>query len=224
MANNNRSILLCLFLVACGSTGTNDDPTWRGGLIGVWEPVGEARGKIVLHQGHAAFSSPEYPPASLVPIAEQLAAAGYLVYGIEMPPMPHEGRPLSDFTNPVTNLLDAIGPAYMVGLSGGGFITTVVTATDTRIIRGFSVSGDAPLDVWTGQRDWEQTLVDYRALYASAGDRLMHLYYWVDGCCFGGISGDVGYAYVTFTDNDGEHMISGDALRFIVNSDQSHTN
>lgn len=201
--------------------------TWVGGLVGVWEPTGTPRGVMILHQGHSKFDAPEYRPASLVPVAEQFAAAGLLVYGFEMPPGDHgiDRGPIERFYAPVLNLIDAIPgdlPIYMAGLSGGGWTTTTVTAISPRIVRGYSVAGDAPLDVWAGARDWEQTYFDLRALYAQAGSRLLHIYNFYDPCCWEGISGDTGYAYVTdYTrpanpDEKAAHSISPWAIEFIL--------
>lgn len=226
-------IPLIAVLAACGAAASSEDEgstsnqNWRGGLVGVWEPAGEPIGKIILHQGHAPFSAPEYAPADLRPVAASFAAAGYVVYGMEMPPPPHDGRPLIEFTAHVSALLDAIGPAYMVGLSGGGWTTTVVTAADPRIVRGYSVAGDSPIDVWGAHlpnfgRDAEQHLVDYRALYAMAGDRLMHVYNWVDPCCWDRIAGEIGYPYVTdYSASD--HAITPWAVDFIVSDIAAHS-
>ena len=214
-------ILVVLFLSACGSNSPDSQP-WRGGLIGVWEPIGQPRGVFIVHQGHAPFSAPDYQPANLIPVVEQLRDAGFLVYGFEMPPGDH-GPPIERFYQPVLDLIDTIPteiPIYMTGLSGGGWTTTVVTSHSSRIVRGYSVAGDAPLDVWIGPRDWEQLQVDYRVLYAQAGTRLMHIYNFNDSCCFWGISGDIGYAYVT-DPGIRQHAVTQWAIDFILSDIQS---
>jgi hypothetical protein len=96
----------------------------------------------------------------------------------------------------------------------------VVTALDPRIVRGYSVAGDAPLDVWSladgsPGRDWEQLQFDYRALYAQAGVRLIHIYNLYDPCCFWGITGDTGYAYVTDS-TQVAHTISSWTVDYIL--------
>lgn len=220
----DRTRLVAPSVVACGESSPAPvmaPVNMTGGLIGVWSPEGEPRGAIILHQGHDTFTGANDPAGNPVPVAERLAAAGFVVYGMEMPPMPHDGRPLDDFLAPVAALLDEIGPAYMIGLSGGGWTTTVMTARDARIIKGYSVAGDAPLDIWMLSpddpgRDWEQMQVeDYRSLYDLAGERLLHIYNWADTCCFYGIQGDTGYPYVTdYTVR--RHTISPWAVDFIL--------
>lgn len=222
---------LCVLMAACGGsptvsprevshracTGLEIEPlttsqiqqrTWTGGYVGCWPAQGAVRGAVILHQGHNSFRGEYDEHSNLVPVAEAFAAAGYTVYGMEMPIPPHDGRPLSDFLDPVQSLLEQIGrPAYMIGLSGGGWTTTYVTAQDPRIVKGYSVAGDAPPSVWIGPRDWEQQQVDYWQLYAQAGPRLLHLYNQHDSCCFWGITGDVGYFYLS-DDNSYYHQIS----------------
>lgn len=200
-------------VAACGGA-SDDKPNWRGGLVGVWEPAGAPVGKLILHQGHDCFDGCRYG-ASLAPVAARFAAAGFIVYGLEMPPLPHDG-PMTRFTDPVTALLDAIGPAYMVGLSGGGWTTTIMTARDARILRGYSVAGDLP--PWVpggGGDDWEQINTDYRATYDAAGSRLLHIYNFYEGGPMSGITGDIGVAYVNdYTATS--HTITPWATDFIV--------
>lgn len=207
-----------MVLAACGGGASDDKPNWRGGLVGVWEPAGEPIGKLILHQGHDCFDGCRYGE-SLVPVAQRFAAAGYLVYGMEMPPLPHDAGPFDRFTAPVVALLDAIGPAYMVGLSGGGFTTTVMTARDPRIIRGYSVAGDLH---GIGADDWEQTQIDYAATYAAAGARLLHIYNFYEGGPWSGLSGDLGFPYVNdYTATT--HTITPWAVDFIVADIAAHT-
>lgn len=218
-------LFICIILNACGGSennemGNNQPIPLCQCVVGKWSPPGESRGTIILHQGHDTFYGSYTPSDNLMPVVEKLVAAGYTVYGVEMPPMPHDGLPLSAFTETVYKLLDDIGPAYMVGLSGGGWTTTLVTATDARIIRGYSVAGDIPEDMRILPRDkgdYEQWQVDYRQLYEMAGSRLMHIYNEVDNCCFDGITGDVGYPYKVFNDNNGIHKISDEAISWILN-------
>lgn len=210
MANKNISILLCLFLAACGGGSSSEDNSWRGGLVGVYEPSGVPVGKLILHQGHDCFDGCRYGE-SLIPVAQRFAAAGYLVYAMEMPPLPHAG-PMDQFTDPVTRLLDAIGPAYMVGLSGGGWTTSVMTALDPRIVRGYSVAGDLN---GIGADDFEQINTDYQSTYAAASGRLLHIYNFYEGGPWSGVTGDIGFPYVNdFTAYS--HTITPSAVDFIV--------
>lgn len=204
-----KPICLLVVLVACGVSTFAEAPEWAGGVVGTWHPTKPHRAHVILHQGHDSFQAIEH-------IAEALAANGYTVHGVEMPRLPHDGRPLTDFTGPVLDLLDELGPVYMIGLSGGGWTTTVITSSDPRIIKGWSVAGDAPRDVWQGYRDWEQIQVpDYRALYAAAGDRLSHVYILNDPCCFDGITGDIGYPYLSDRSTT-RHEISAWTLAHIL--------
>lgn len=207
----------CLIaLTGCGDSAGDDKPNWRGGLVGVYEPAGTPVGKAILHQGHDCFDGCRYGD-SLVPVAQRFAAAGFVVYAMEMPPLPHEG-PIERFTDPVTRLLDAIGPAYMVGLSGGGWTTSVMTARDPRIIRGYSVAGDL---YGRGADDWEQINTDYRATYDAAGDRLLHIYNFNEGGAMSGITGDIGIPYVNdYTAT--AHTITPWAVDFIVADIAAH--
>lgn len=166
-----RAVLLTVVLLAaCGK----QQPNWTGGLVDVWEPTGKQIGVMILHQGHDCFAGCRYDD-SLVPVAEAFAAAGFRVYGFEMPPEPHDAGPIERYFQPVIDFLDKIEPGmpiYMAGLSGGGWATSVVTALDTRIVRGYSVDGDP------ASSDWEQQHPPhpYETLYAMAGDRLTHVY------------------------------------------------
>ena len=218
-------MLAALLLSACGSSGGGSPqqpevyPPWRGGLIGVWEPASNPRGAIILHQGHSAWHCYGYS-CNLTPIAQRFAYAGYVVYGMEMPPdSPHEVGPIDRFIDPVRMVLDAIEPSglpiYMVGLSGGGWTTTVTTYLDSRIKRGYSVAGDHP--VYSLWGDWESKNppADYLTMYAAAGSRLVHIYNFNDPCCFAGIEGDQGFPYVNDTTHD-QHEISPWAVYYIL--------
>lgn len=169
MKKNLLALSIAVYLSACGGA---KEPDWTGGLVRTWQPDNPA-GVVILHQGHDCFDGCRYDD-SLIPAAEAFAAAGYIVYGFEMPPEPHDHGPIERYYKPVTDLLDALDrrlPVYMVGLSGGGWTTTVVTALDARITAGYSVEGDP----YYG--DWEQrnTPQGYAALYQMAGPRLTHV-------------------------------------------------
>jgi len=211
-----------LLLYGCGQYSSDPLPL-RGGLIGVWEPEQQPIGVFILHQGHTRFDSPG--PADLVPVARRFRDAGYIVYGFEMPEHSAnnaEGLPIETFFAPVLQLIDALPgdlPIYMAGLSGGGWTTTVVTSMSERIVKGYSVAGDAPLDIPQVGRDWEQLQFDYRQLYSIAGSRLIHIYIKDDPCCWSNIVGDVGYFYVTDFTNPG-HAISEWSMNFILSDVQ----
>ena len=70
--------------------------------------------------------------------------------------------PLKFFVEPVIVFLNyavaeyAYDTAAMVGISGGGWTTTLAAALEPRIVRSYPVAGSLPLVFATG-RDWEQT-------------------------------------------------------------------
>lgn len=67
-----------------------------------------------------------------------------------------QGSPIRYFIEPViavSNILESSGyeTVYMVGLSGGGWTTTVAAAIDPRIAASYPVAGSTPLGArWTG--------------------------------------------------------------------------
>ena len=165
-------VLLSLVLVACGTSTQDDEPepvsklSWVGGVVGVW-PAERPKAILILHQGHDCFSGCGYP-SNLVPAAEQFAKAGFIVYGMEMPLHEHLDPAIEPLTweqmyRPVADLLDTFDgtlPVYIAGLSGGGFIATLTTALDSRIVKGYSVDGD---EAWS-------------ELYLQADVRLTHIF------------------------------------------------
>lgn len=202
---------------------------WTGGFRKIWEPEGLPIGVIILHQGHSSFAGNDmhghrYPTLDLVPAAKKFASAGYRVYGMEMPPLPHSDGPVERFYRPVIDLIDAIGetdlPVFMVGLSGGGWTTTVATALEDRIAMGFSVAGDAPGDIApiVDCTDWEQCNPphDYRTLYAMAGERLVHIYNFGEPGPWSGLQGDLGYEYVNDMSAT-EHTLTDWTVEYILN-------
>ncbi len=207
----------CTVRFSDGSTA----PCEPGTIIHPIIPIPVATTNIILYQGH---STEGWGTNGLAEVKSRFEAAGYTVYVLEMPEVGtlHTVGPISKFLEPVYALLDEIGPSYMVGLSGGGWTTTVVTATDSRIIKGFSIAGDTPLEVWEGEPDWEQSNppYDYRTMYEMAGDRLERIYIWNDPCCFDHIEGDVSYPYITdFTTMT--HELSSWTTNYILSRLQS---
>ena len=239
--------LCLLFLCAhCGRETSNSAPSsspaspllgtftpdgaWRGGLVGLWEPPAPAKGVLLLHQGHSPWDGGAYPPGDLTPAAEAFRAAGYWVFGLEMPPMPHQGIPFEGFLEASSEVLDMVDihfpdlPVFMVGLSGGGWTTTMLTAHDGRIVRGYSVAGDHPVismnpdlpDCWEeclGDGAWIPWLGDYEEVYARAGDRLVHIYNWYEPTVFGEIDDRPG-AIIDYT--EAAHAISPWAVAWIL--------
>ena len=182
-------VILCL-LNACGSshkTILTVSPMWEGGLYDVWVPE-KPKAVIILHQGHNCFDDCyPAPDDNMIPIAEQFAEAGFIVYGFEMPPFPHSEGPIEYYYESTLKFVESLSnryPIYMVGISGGGWTTTVITALSDRIVHGYSISGDAPFDIrpraeQPADVEWEQLnppTGSYRNLYDLAGKRLTHIY------------------------------------------------
>ena len=115
-----------------------------------------------------------------------------------------EFHPLRFFIEPVVVTLNQIEKNYsfdkfsMIGISGGGWTTIVVSAIDDRINESFSVAGSFP--IWLRAHaddygDYEQNIpefyeiANYLELYFlnSYGDRSLILFYnEFDPCCFSG--------------------------------------
>jgi hypothetical protein len=114
------------------------------------------------------------------------------------------GSPLQFFLEPVARALNYIQSKYpdtyhdfnMVGLSGGGWTTTIYSALDPRITLSFPVAGSLPLDlpIGIGGRDTEQNLpafydlTGYRDLYIMGSfglhRRQTQILNRKDNCCF----------------------------------------
>jgi len=128
---------------------------------------------------------------------------------------------------------------YMVGISGGGWVTTLYAAIDERVEKSYPVAGSLPL-IFPSERDYEQTnfnfygvIVDYLDLYilGSYDRRQVQILNLKDSCCFKGIQyeffpyesgvnnvlagrGD----FIVRVDRENEkHIISDDSLDFILN-------
>lgn len=133
---------------------------------------------------------------------------------------------------------------YMVGISGGGWTTSVYSAIDERISKSFSIAGSIPLSLRINVNDlgdYEQTLpnfykiANYFDLYilASYGDNRKHVQIFnkYDPCCFSGNSfknyenqieiavSQLGKSsfQIYLDDTHYEHKISENALSIMIN-------
>lgn len=232
-------LTVLIFVSGCGGSGGGGSSqgtsviaadTWQqGGVVRIQQPTGNGSawictdlrapgdatpcGAFILHQGHDCFNdcSPnDGIDDGLADRSATLAAAGFVVYEMQMPPLPHIG-PVLRFYQPVLDLVTQIAPSglpiFMAGLSGGGWTTTVSTAMDSRIVRAYSVSGDAPwyptdfrCQELSTQSNPEVELCNppmpYDQLYSLAGVRLLHVYNFNEGGIFAGRVEALGYAYV----------------------------
>ena len=123
-----------------------------------------------------------------------------------------------------------IGQVNMIGISGGGWTTTVCAAVDTRIKHSYPVAGTLPFYLRSdSQRDWgdyEQTLPDlynianYLELYVlgafGKGRAQIQLLNKYDSCCFAGIK------YRTYEHTMKEMMRSLGRGKFEIFLDDSH--
>ncbi len=158
--------------------------------------------------------------------------------------------PLKFYFEPVSSSLNYIENNfnftnfYMIGISGGGWTTTVYSAIDERISKSFSIAGSVPLLFRTSVNDlgdYEQTLPNfykignYFDLYilASYGNDRKHIQIFNknDPCCFSGdprgifdddiqsVLQDFGNGnYIIYLDEThAEHKISDYSLNIILN-------
>ena len=158
-------------------------------------------------------------------------------------------NPMKLFIEPIRINLNFLVKEYdfkqnsMVGLSGGGWTTTVYSAIDERISNSFSISGTSPFYLRVDERDigdYEQTNVDlyqnvnYLELYVlgAYGDDRKHIQIFNknDPCCFSG-NGHETYEFVVqdkilqlgkgnfqifIDDTHNEHKISNIVLEYII--------
>ena len=134
---------------------------------------------------------------------------------------------------------------HMVGISGGGWTTTLYSAIDDRISHNYSIAGSVPIylrSITQNQGDYEQWLpelfmnVNYLDLYLinSYGDnrKFVQVFNKYDSCCF---SGDLYKSYeneiketlnklgngtfeIYLDDTHRTHKISESTLEIIINS------
>lgn len=135
----------------------------------------------------------------------------------------------------------------MIGISGGGWTTTVCAALDTRIRHSYPVAGTLPFYLRSDSpRDWgdyEQNLPDlynianYLELYVlgafGQGRAQIQILNQYDSCCFAGIkyrtyeltmreimrSLDKGKFDIFLDTSHKDHMISGEALKVVFKNE-----
>ena len=133
---------------------------------------------------------------------------------------------------------------HMVGISGGGWTTTLIAALDERINHSFSIAGSYPMFLRSDPKnfgDYEQNnlefykLANYLDLYvmASTGPdrKFIQIFNLYDPCCFDGTSFkkyeveiintlnnfNEGYFKTYLDDSHKKHVISKHALEIIIN-------
>jgi hypothetical protein len=178
---------------------------------------------VLVHDGHADSAGLRNVVAQLVARGYAVAAFTMPLFGDNARPTVRAGqlgRIVLDNHNklrlvsppaglaeqyllePVPVVLNRLAPHYrsvaMLGLSGGGWTTTLAAALDPRIARNFPIAGSRPPDIapagaWD---DFEQsdpalyTHFSYLDLYllgaAGAGRRELQILNEYDSCCFAG--------------------------------------
>ena len=134
---------------------------------------------------------------------------------------------------------------HMVGISGGGWTSTVYPALDTRISKSFSVAGSLPLslrNISDDVGDYEQfypqlySISNYFEIYALSSIGNDRAFYQIfnknDPCCFAGETFKVnheplkkfvlqfnsGYFDIILDDTHDKHIISPFAIELIINT------
>jgi len=124
--------------------------------------------------------------------------------------VPENGHPLKYFFEPVIAAINYLEQNHsyssisMVGISGGGWTATIVSAFETRIAKSFPVAGSYPVYLRSNSRrdwgDYEQTLpefyrnANYLELYVlgayGPGRMQLQVINQFDACCFAGTKWD----------------------------------
>ena len=180
---------------------------------------------VVLHLGHSRTCSfndgtPDEPDAGMRRTLNRLLKEGFPVLAVYMPQVTPEdcrwehnalfqrpvvsGSPMKFFLEPTAVSLNYVMKTYpnyrdivMIGLSGGGWTTTVYAAIDPRVRISIPVAGTVPLVMRREEdgHDMEQVLEDfykiagYPDLYLlgslGAHRRQVQVLNRRDDCCFG---------------------------------------
>lgn len=238
----------------------------------LFNPINDNGDLIIYHQGHrGGFIEGKNTIQSLLEKNYSVIAFSMPLIGMNSQPLlddPQFGKiklqshnqfellensvstPIKFFVEPIIismNYIDThydFDSVYMVGISGGGWVTILAAAIDERIDQSFSVAGSYPIFLRTEQKnlgDYEQRnaelyeIANYLDLYvmASSGSdrKFIQIFNKFDPCCFDGDSFssyeqqvkkivnnlDDGYFEIYLDDTHNEHIISNHGLEIIIN-------
>jgi pimeloyl-ACP methyl ester carboxylesterase len=179
---------------------------------------------VIVHHGHACgLVDSGNRPEHLELAIRKLLSAGYTVAAMRMPlyqslshcgaSRAHDkffdlrlrtGSPVKFFLEPIARTVNYLVKHQldleeidMIGLSGGGWTTTLYAAVDPRVVKSFPVAGTLPLYLRGGHynHDLEQyfkplyTVAGYKDLYvlgaSGIGRMQVQILNRYDDCCFG---------------------------------------
>jgi len=238
----------------------------------LFNPINDNGKLIIYHQGHGGgFIEGKNTIQSLLEKNYSIIAFSMPLLGMNSQPLlddPEFGKiklqshnqfellensmftPIKFFVEPIIVSLNYIDihydfdSVYMVGISGGGWVTVLAGAIDERIDQSYSVAGSYPLFLRTEQKnlgDYEQRnlelygIANYLDLYvmASSGPdrKFIQIFNKFDPCCFDGDSFssyekqvkkivnnlEDGYFKIYLDDTHNEHIISNHGLEIIIN-------
>lgn len=163
---------------------------------------------------------------------------------------PVNGHPVKYFIEPIVIVLNYLKKQFdyssvsMVGISGGGWATTIAAAIDTRIEKSFPVAGSYPIYLRSNsERDWgdyEQinpeiyNTVNYLELYIlgsyGVNRKQLQIINQYDPCCYAGTKWEtykdivrarvqdlgVGEFDLLSDDSQNQHLISKEAMKRIL--------
>lgn len=200
---------------------------------------GKAQISLLLESGYSvvAFSMPLLGPNSQPTIDFPRLGKLKLTHHDQMKFLaPKTGHAVKYFIEPVIVTLNYLtatlghSSVAMIGISGGGWTTTLAAAIDPRIKISFPVAGSYPIYLRSNsQNDWgdyEQTVPDvyktanYLELYIlgsyGIGRKQLQIFNYYDSCCF------AGKRWMTYKDSVEEVIQKLGAGKFEIFSDTSH--
>ena len=196
-------------------------------IIYIFHPLEKNNDVMIYHQGHSGgFKNGKLTIEQFVNSGYTVAAFSMPLIGMNDKPMVElenigliklqkhnqfefvktdEFSPIKYFLEPINQTLNYLEKNYefsqyhMIGISGGGWTTTVYPAIDDRISNSFAVSGSIPLPLRYKIQDigdWEQNdpelykISNYLELYVmnsvGEGREFVQIFNRYDPCCFDG--------------------------------------